>query len=105
MPDHCVRLYLKLTDTRDGHIVERNKIIAFGDALKRAIDIAQAGQFDGDDFGQGQCILYIYGLDADSLFAAIEPVIRAHRKLTYGGYAVKRYGLPLNGIREDKINL
>jgi hypothetical protein len=105
MPDHCVRLYLKLSDTRYGPIAERKKIIEFEEALGHAIDAAHAGEFDGDDFGQGQCILYTYGADADVLFDAIQPVLRAYPKLISGGYAIKRYGLPGDGIREAKINL
>jgi hypothetical protein len=105
MPDHCVKLYLKLSDIRYGTPGERAKLIEFEGALSYAIDAAHAGELDGDDFGQGQCILYTYGSDADALFDAIQPVIRAHPELTAGGYAIKRYGLPENGIREAKVNL
>lgn len=105
MSDHCVSLYLNLAVTSYDPIGERKKIIEFEDAFKRAIDAAQAGQFAGDDFGHGLCVLHAYGSDADILFAAIQPVLRAYPKLTSGGHVIKRYGLPVNGIRKARVNL
>ena len=50
-----------------------------------------AGEFDGHEFGDGSCTLFMYGPDADALFAAVEPILRAS-PLADGAYAVKRYG-------------
>jgi len=105
MPEHCVKLYLKLSDTNYGTTAEREKIMEFEDALGDAIAAAHAGEFDGNDFGKGECILYMYGSDADKLFEAIQPVINAHPQLTTGGYAIKRYGPPESDISEIKLNL
>lgn len=41
--------------------------------------------------GGGECVLYMYGPDADLLFAAVEPVLKSSA-LASGGWAVKRYG-------------
>ncbi len=105
MPDHCVKLYLKLSDTTYGTTAEREKIMEFEDALGDAIDAAHAGEFDGNDFGKGECILYMYGSNADTLFEAIQPVIKANAQMAAGGYAIKRYGPPEDGIREVKLDL
>jgi len=51
---------------------------------------AQASSM-GMKFGEGECVLYMYGPDADALFSAIEPVLRSS-PLTKGGRLVMRYG-------------
>ena len=97
MPDHCVKLRFPFTGTK------LDPIYDLEDALGDAISAARAGEFDGNDVGQGECILYMYGPDADALFAAIWPVIAAHRTLLSGGHALLRYGPPDDGVREAKI--
>ena len=52
---------------------------------------AGVGEFDEDDFGKGESILYMYGPDADKLFDVIQPLLQ-RSPLTKGGYAIKRYG-------------
>jgi hypothetical protein len=69
--------------------------------LQEAIAIKAAGEFDGDEFGDGEGVLSMYGPDADALFAAIVPLLRDWNALK-GGYAIKRYGPP--GSRAEKIN-
>lgn len=90
-PEHAVIVYLKLSDDEFGTEAERNAIHALTDQLAAAIASQHAGEFDGDEFGAGACGLYMYGPDADRLFAAIEPILRGHR-LAAGAYAIKRYG-------------
>jgi hypothetical protein len=74
--------------------------------LVDAIDDAQVGESDGiATFGQGECILLMYGPDADALFDAIKPILKAspHAK---GGFAIKRYrGASAAKAREVKVNL
>jgi hypothetical protein len=66
-------------------------VFALEDKLEAAIEKAEVGRFDGNEFGNGECVLYMYGPDADQLFECIEPVIQAS-PLSYNGYAIKRYG-------------
>ena len=61
------------------------------DELETAISAQRAGEFDGDEFGGGVCTLYLYGPDADQLFAAVESILR-QSPLTMGAHAIKRYG-------------
>jgi hypothetical protein len=66
-------------------------IHALSAKLEQVIKAKHLGLFDGDEFGQGECTLYMYGPDADVLFAAIEPLLRSS-PLTKAGSATKRYG-------------
>ena len=84
-------VYLKLSDGAFGLEEEQNLIYDLSDQLESAISALDAGEFDGDEFGDGQCTLFMYGPDADVLFSAIEPILR-DSPLAEGAYAVKRYG-------------
>jgi hypothetical protein len=58
---------------------------------------------DGDEFGEGTC--KIYAGDADALFKAVEPVLRAS-SLPAGSCAVKRYGKAGDpNARQEEIRL
>ncbi len=89
--DHAVIAHLRLTDRGYGSDGEREAIFLLEDRLAAAIARARAGEFDGNEFGGGECTLYMYGPDADALYNAIVPVLQMN-PLARGGYAVKRYG-------------
>ncbi|GAA1262429.1 hypothetical protein GCM10009665_60110 [Kitasatospora nipponensis] len=58
--------------------------------LAEAIERAEVGEFDGNEFGDGEVVLYAYGPDADALFDVMTPVLHdlpfrpAHIVLRYG---------------------
>ncbi|RLP81284.1 hypothetical protein EAD89_28995 [Micromonospora sp. BL4] len=56
---------------------ERQAIYDLASRLTDAIEAADAGDFDGHEFGGGEAVLYAYGPDATRLFAAMEPQLRA----------------------------
>ena len=89
--EHAVLVYLKLSDDEFGTAEERNQNHELSDLLKTAIETKNAGEFDGDEFGDGQCTLFMYGPNADALFQAVEPILR-DSPLSFGGHAIKRYG-------------
>lgn len=91
MAEHAVLATLKLSTGDFGSDEEVESIHDLSDQLTEAINEANAGEFDGDEFGDGQCTLYMYGPDADLLFAAVEPILRASKHAA-GGYIIKRYG-------------
>ena len=99
MSDHCVKLLFPFSGSN------LDPVFALEDALIEAVESAGAGEFDGNDVGQGECTLYMYGPDADAIFAAIKPVIAAHPEMLSGGQAKLRYGPPEDGIREVEIPL
>jgi len=70
------------------------------DPLIEAIDRSRVGEFDGNEIGPEEAVLYMYGPDADALWAAVEPALRA-APLGEGSYAVVRYGEP--GARERRV--
>lgn len=98
-------VHLELSDDEFGTREEREAIHRLTSELERAIESADAGEFDGDEFGAGACTLYMYGSDADRLFAAVESALRAS-PLARGGYAIKRYGEAADpSSREVRVEL
>lgn len=103
MEEHCVKVYLKLSNEY-GTPEEIEAIHELSDALEEAIQESGAGEFDGDEFGGGECTLYMYGPDADKLFEAIRKSLKSSPAAT-GGYALKRYGPPKEGVKEARVEL
>jgi hypothetical protein len=87
---HAVIVYLKLSDDQFGHEAEREAIFELENDIAEAIE-GCGGEFDGNEFGGGECTLYMYGENADNMFNAIQPVLKASA-LSRGGQAKKRYG-------------
>jgi len=100
--EQAVLIYIPLSDDEFGSQEEREAIHKLSDELSKAIETAGTGEFDGDEFGGGECTLFMYGPDADSLYNSIEPVLRAST-LTKGGRAVKRHAAP--GEKDEEILL
>ncbi len=69
------------------------------DALSAAILASGSGAFDGNEVGGGKAVLYMYGPDADALYAAIAPVLAAF-PVAANGLVTRRYGPPGDGVRE-----
>ena len=91
MAEHAVIAHLKLSDEGLGTDDEVEAFHELSDQLAEVIEEHEAGEFDGDEFGGGECVLFMYGPDADALFAAIEPLLRA-LPLAKGAWVIKRYG-------------
>lgn len=103
--EHAVIAHLKLSDHQFGAGDERDSIHALSSRLEECIAKADAGEFDGDEFGAGECTLYMYGRDADRLFAAVERELRASPHAS-GGFVIKRYGAAGDpSAREVRIEL
>ncbi|MEN3377372.1 MAG: hypothetical protein V7604_2727 [Hyphomicrobiales bacterium] len=89
--EQAVLVYLRLIDHPFGSDREREAIFDLEDMLCDAIDGQDVGLFDGEEFGGGRCVLFMYGPDADRLFAVVEPVLKASRFMR-SGFVIKRYG-------------
>src|SRR4029077_1964134 len=75
------------------------------DELEGEIDRAGVGEMDGNEIGEGECTLFMYGPDADKLFAAIASRARSSR---FGrrAWAIKRYGsVDDPNAREVRVDL
>lgn len=89
-PQHAVIVHFKLSDDRHGTVAERESVFALEDELERGIESMAAGEFDGNEFGGGEAVLYAYGPDADALFGAMEAPLRAFPNRP--AFAILRYG-------------
>jgi len=81
---------------------EVQQIHALEDKLIAAIKKASAGEFDGDEFGEGTCTLYMYGPSAERLFDATIETLREY-PAAKGSYLVKRFGKP--GAKQERVEL
>jgi hypothetical protein len=89
--EHAVIVRLPLDDAQFGSEERREALNALEDELIKAVELAEAGEFDGNDFGQGECTFFMYGPDADVLYMVIEVVLQEF-PVARGGHAIKRYG-------------
>lgn len=91
MADHCVKIYIPLSDKLSGTAEERERIYQLEDEISDVVDSEHLGEFDGNEFGEGVCTLYLYGRNADALFSGIEPVLKKSA-LCADATIYKRYG-------------
>jgi hypothetical protein len=103
MEEHCVKICLKLSEEY-GTADEVESIHELSDVFAAAIEENKSGEFDGDEFGGGECTLFMYGPDADRLFESIREPLAASN-FAHGGYVIKCYGPPHDGVREVRIDL
>jgi hypothetical protein len=70
------------------------------DALIKALSNHKVGEYDGNEVAAdgSDGILYLYGPDADKLYAVIEPIIRASIILKEPKTEL-RYGPPVEGVK------
>ncbi len=99
--EHAVILRIQLAEDLPAE-AEQTRLFGIQDELAAAIESAGVGEFDGDEWGDGQCTVYMYGPDADRLWDAIAPLLERH-PFARGSSAVRRYGPP--GAREDRVSL
>lgn len=93
LADEWIAAYFKLASEGYGTQEERDSIHRFTNELAEVIRESGTGIFDGDEFGNGECGLFMYGPNADQLFNVVEPLLRRWKPLE-GGYVIKRYGAP-----------
>ena len=70
-------------------------LFELGDQLEQAIDEAKVGEFDGNEIAVdgSDGFLYMYGPDADALYAAIKDVLATSTQIR-NAVATLRYGPP-----------
>jgi len=99
-PEHAVIVHFKLSDDQHGTVEERESVFALEDELEHAIESMTAGEFDGNEFGGGEAVLYAYGPDADALFAAMEAPLRAFPARP--AFVILRYGEPSDATATER---
>jgi len=102
---HGVLVRIPPSDDEFGAENERKAIFELEGRLIAAIEAAEAAEFDGNEFGGGECTLYMYGPDADALFAAVEPVLREFVPAR-GGCAIRPHGSVFDeNAPEERVEL
>lgn len=99
--EHAVIVRVPIT-AANGTEEEIHHLMVLESELESAIVEAGAGEFDGNEFGESEYVYYMYGPDADSLFASVERLLRDH-DLAKKGVAEVRYGGP--GAKARKVVL
>ena len=92
--EHAVLLYLKYEAFENGFPINEKEVEeghVFQEKLFQAIAQAGVGELDGDEWGMGECIVFMYGSDADELWETIEPILDGE-VFHSGSYGMKRYG-------------
>lgn len=79
---------LRLSNRMMGTAGERRDIEAFADQLEAAIAAAGVGEYDGDEIGGGECILFFCGPDVDALQRVLQPLLKKS-PLCRGGHLVR----------------
>ena len=98
----AVFVFIKLSDGDMGDATDDDAIYALEDRLNQVIEQHGVGELDGDEWGNGNCQLFMYGNDADKIFDVITPLLLAHEAPAVS-YAIKRYGPP--GAPERMVHL
>ncbi len=87
-PEQDLLVVLRLSNRQMGTAAERAAIEELSRELEDAVVDAGAGEFDGDEIGGGECILFFCGPDVDRLLRVLLPVL--HRSpLCRGGHYVR----------------
>ena len=88
--DQALITYLPLSGDEYGTVDEREAVFALETRVEQAV-ARLGGEHDGNEFGEGQAILYTYGPDADALLHALRNALDDF-PVREGAYAIKRYG-------------
>jgi len=79
---------LRLSNRRMGTRDEREAIEAFADELDLALTEAAVGEYDGDEIGGGECVLFFCGPDVDAMLAVLQPLLQ-RSPICRGGHLVR----------------
>jgi hypothetical protein len=90
MSEHAILIHISVKDTH-GFKEERDAVFALEKELEKAINNAEYGELDGDEFGDGQAIIYLYAPDADKLHKIIDPILKC-TNIAQGARVITRYG-------------
>jgi hypothetical protein len=100
--DQALIIKIRLSDNDMGSKDDEDRMFKLDDELRDAITKAQAGDYDGHEFGAGNFTVYIYGASAERLFEVAWPILALY-DFRAGSHAIKRYGKP--GATKDIVAL
>ena len=70
-----VTIRLKLREGEHGSHGERKKIHTFTDRLDSFLRERNLGDYDGDEFGGGECLVFMYSDDPKKLYEELRPML------------------------------
>jgi hypothetical protein len=88
--EQAVITHLSISGDEFGTEDEREAVYAREARIESAVK-AIGGEYDGNELGGGEAVLYAYGPDANALFEAIRACFEDF-PLRPGAYAIKRFG-------------
>lgn len=100
-PQQAVLVHLDGTGLSDS-VYQECDTATIEDRLIEVIERGGLGEFDGSETGPTETTLFMYGPDAERLFAGIEQTLRAY-PLCQGARVVIRRGGPGAGEREIQL--
>jgi hypothetical protein len=89
-PEQAVLVHLKPRGL-PAHVYQECDLGTIGERLREIIKREHLGLFDGNGIGPEEAILYMYGPDAERLFAGVEATLRGY-PLCQGARVVIRRG-------------
>ena len=98
--EQALIITIPLHSGKTGNADELKRLYALEDQLIVAIKESGAGEYDGNEIGEGVFTFYIYGPSAERLFSVVRPILKKFRPPA-GSYLIKRYGKP--GSKQDKL--
>jgi hypothetical protein len=84
------------------HIYHEYDLATIEDRLIEVLERERLGEFDGNEVGQGQATLFMYGPDAERLFNGVEETLRGY-PLCQGARVEIRRGGP--GAQQRELRL
>ena len=87
-PEQDLLVVLRLSNRLMGTQSERMAIEQFATELEDAIVEAGVGEYDGDELGGGECILFFCAPDIDQLVRVLQPLLK-RSPLCRGGHLVR----------------
>ncbi len=104
--EQALIVHVPLSDDEFGAEEEREALFELEDELVEVVEgEPPLGEYDDNEVGGGEFVMFMYGPDADALFVAIEPILNDLDPPPGDFYAIKRYGPPEEGVREERIGL
>lgn len=97
-----VLVVLRLGNALMGTAREREELQQFGEQLAAAVEAAGVGEYDGEEFGGGQCTLFFAGPDARRLADALLPLLHKSPRCR-GGKLVLQDDDAADGRREQRL--
>ena len=99
-PEHAVLVHFGYGST------DLSRLFSLEERLEAAIAAAGVGELDGNEVAAdgSDGTLYMYGPDADALFAVVRPDLET-TDFMRGARVRLRYGPPADGVREVEIVL